>query len=378
MTKRPRKTLKTVVFDLDQAMESIAPTALAQEWDNVGLIVGDPAAMIHRVLLCIDLTHAVIDEAIRKRIELVLAYHPPIFRPIGTLRADSTGTDALVFRCVEEGIAIYATHTALDAAEGGTNDVIAALLGIQQTGPLEWVDQAGPGQHKLVVFVPPEEVENVADAMFAAGAGQIGDYSRCSYRVCGTGTFLGGESTSPAVGRKGRLEYVEEVRLEAIVPGQVLPGVIQSMIEAHSYEEPAFDIYPLKPKPARGIGRVGALPGAITLSSLARKLKRSTGATCVQTVGPVDRKVSRAVIVVGAAGSLPFRIPLMPRDVIITGEIRHHDALTIQRHDCTAIALGHWASERPVLEPLAKRLQESLPGIALTVSRADADPFHPA
>ena len=378
MTKRPRRTLKTVVFDLDQAMELIAPTAFAQEWDNVGLLAGDPAAAIHRVLLCIDLTHAVIDEAIRKRIELVLAYHPPIFRPIVTLRADSTGTDALVFRCVEEGIAIYSTHTALDAADGGTNDVIALLLGIQQTEPLEWVDQAGSGQHKLVVFVPPEEVEKVADAMFAAGAGHIGDYSRCSYRVCGTGTFLGGKSTSPAVGRKGRLEYVEEVRLEVIVPGQALPGVIQSMIEAHSYEEPAFDIYPLKPKPARGIGRVGTLPGAITLSSLARKLKRSTGATCVQTVGPVDRTVTRAVIVVGAAGSLPFSIPLMPSDVIITGEIRHHDALTIQRHDCTAIALGHWASERPVLEPLARRLQKLLPDITLTVSRTDTDPFHPA
>ena len=378
MTKRPRRTLKTVVFDLDQAMELIAPTAFAQEWDNVGLLAGDPAAAIHRVLLCIDLTHAVIDEAIRKRIELVLAYHPPIFRPIVTLRADSTGTDALVFRCVEEGIAIYSTHTALDAADGGTNDVIALLLGIQQTEPLEWVDQADSGQHKLVVFVPPEEVEKVADAMFAAGAGHIGDYSRCSYRVCGTGTFLGGKSTSPAVGRKGRLEYVEEVRLEVIVPGQALPGVIQSMIEAHSYEEPAFDIYPLKPKPARGIGRVGTLPGAITLSSLARKLKRSTGATCVQTVGPVDRTVTRAVIVVGAAGSLPFSIPLMPSDVIITGEIRHHDALTIQRHDCTAIALGHWASERPVLEPLARRLQKLLPDITLTVSRTDTDPFHPA
>lgn len=378
MTKRPRRTRKTMVLNLCQAMESIAPTTLAQEWDNVGLIAGDPTATIHRVLLCIDLTHAVIDEAIRKRIELVLAYHPPIFRPIGTLRADSTGTDALVFRCIQRGIALYATHTALDTAEGGTNDVIAALLGIQETEPLEGVDQASPVEHKLVVFVPPEEVEKVADAMFATGAGHIGDYSRCSYRVRGTGTFLGGESTSPAVGRKGRLEYVEEVRLEAIVPDQALPGVIQSMIEAHSYEEPAFDIYPLKPKPARGIGRAGALPGTVTLSNLARRLKRSTGATCVQTVGPVDRTVARAVIIVGAAGSLPFRIPLMPRDVIITGEIRHHDALTIQRHDCTAIALGHWASERPVLEPLAKRLQKSLPDVTFTVSRADTDPFHPA
>ncbi len=378
MTTKRRTPRKSVVSDLCQAMELIAPTALAQEWDNVGLIAGDPAGRVRRVLLCIDLTPPVVEEAVLERIDLVVSYHPPIFKPITTLCADSAGADAVVFRCIQESIAIYAVHTALDAAEGGTNDVIACHCGIEKSEPLEYVDQPGAGEHKLVVFVPPEEVEMVADAMFNAGSGHIGDYSRCSYRVRGTGTFLGGESTSPAVGRKGRLEYVEEVRLETVVPGPALPNVIKSMIAAHSYEEPAFDVYPLKGKPVPRIGRVGALPKAVTLSALARRLKRWTGARCVQTVGPVDRTVARAVIVAGAAGSLPFRIPLMPSDVIITGEIRHHDALTIQRHDCTAIALGHWASERQVLAPLAKRLHDSLPDIAFTISRTDTDPFNPA
>ena len=150
------------------------------------------------------------------------------------------------------------------------------------------------------------------------------------------------------------------------------------MTRANPYDEPAFDIYPLKPKPVRGIGRVGELSRPTTLTRLAKRLKRSTQAACVQTIGLNDREVSRVVIVAGAAGSLPFRIPLAPNDCIVTGEIRHHDALTIDRVGCTAIALGHWASERPVLAPLTARLRKRLPGIAIEVSNADHDPFRTA
>ena len=368
---------RTFVADVCSAMETIAPTGLAQSWDNVGLLAGDPKAVVRRALACIDLTPPVVEEAIKKKIDLLLAYHPPIFKPVSSLRADSRGTDAAVFRCIRNGIAIYATHTALDAAKGGTNDVIASLCGIKQTEPLEYVDDPSVDECKLVVFVPADQLEKIADAMFNAGAGHIGDYGRCSYRTTGQGTFLGGEATSPSIGKRGRIEYVDEVRLETIVPSKALPGVVSAMIKAHSYEEPAFDIYPLKPRPVRGIGRVGSLPRAVTLRSLARRLKRATQAACVQIVGPSDRMIERAAIVVGAAGGLPLRTPLSLSDVVITGEIRHHDALAIQRTGSTAIALGHWASERPVLANLAKRLQEEVPGLHANISSADVDPFHP-
>jgi len=360
-------------------MEGIAPTALAQDWDNVGLLAGGPAAPVRRVLLCIDLAPAVVAEAVKKRANLVLAYHPPIFKPIKSLRADSRGTDAVVFECIRRGIAIYSTHTALDAADGGTNDVLASLCGIEQTEPLEYVDDPsgisdGP-KFKLAVFVPAGEVERVAEAMFEAGAGRIGDYTKCAFRTAGHGSFFGSESTKPTLGRKGRLEFVDEVRLETIVPGRVLPDVIRAMLRTHSYEEPAFDIYPLKTPPARGIGRVGNLPRPVTLGSLAGKLKRATGAACVQLVGPRGRKVERAAIVAGSAGDLPFRVKLSAADVIVTGEIRHHDALTIQRSGAAAIALGHWASEKPVLRVLAQRLVALLPSVRVGESRVDADPL---
>ena len=371
-TPKGSKTACTVSAFCD-AMEVIAPTRLAQSWDNVGLIAGDRTAPVRRALLCIDLTPAVAEEAIRRKADLVFAYHPPIFKPIARLVSPSAGTDATVLNCIRHGIAIYASHTALDAADGGTNDVIASLCGITETEPIEYAD--GAEAYKLVVFVPPGEVDAVADAMFAVGAGRIGDYTQCSFRLDGQGTFFGGDATQPAVGQRGQLEHAEEVRLETVVPGGALPAVVQAIRSAHSYEEPAFDVYPTRAELVRGIGRVGRLPRPITLKGLARKLKRAVSAACAQVVGDEERTVDRAIILVGAAGTLPFRVPPKPTDVIITGEIRHHDALSILRRDCSAIALGHWASERPMLTSLAERLAVALKGVTVEISGNDRDPF---
>jgi len=380
MSKRSpkhRRPYRTTVADYCSAMERIAPTALAQSWDNVGLIAGDTTAPVRRVLLAIDLTSPVLAEAVRFRADLLLAYHPPIFKPISSLRAPGGGMDALVFDCIRNGIAIYSTHTALDAADGGTNDVLAGLCGATRTSPLEYVDKPGARECKLVVFVPQEHVERVAGAMFAAGAGRIGDYECCSFRGAGAGTFFGRESTHPVVGEKGRLESVPEIRLETVVPAGHLPEIVAALRASHPYEEPAFDLYPLKPPPAPGIGRVGPLARPTTLAALATKLRAATRAANVQFVGEPKQRVERVIAVAGAAGSLPFRIPLTPSDAVITGEIRHHDALTFRRTGCSAVALGHWASERPVLEPLADHLAKLTTGVNLRLSRSDADPFSP-
>ncbi len=372
---RSRERNRVTVGAVCSAMERIAPPALAQEWDNVGLIAGDTQSGVRRVLLCIDLTAAVAKEAIRRRADLVLAYHPPIFKPIATLRAQGGGAEAAVFWCVRDGIAVYATHTALDAVDGGTNDVLAGLCGLGATQPLEWVDDPQNRECKLAVFVPRAHLEKVSGAVFGAGAGRIGEYERCSFRQEGQGTFLGGENTHPTIGERGQLETVEEVRLETVVPVTRLPEVVAALRGAHPYEEPAFDIYPLKGRPIRGIGRVGSFPRPIKLFELAASLKRGIGAAPVQVVGERGQRVKRAVIVAGAAGSLPFRVGLGGGDVVVTGEIRHHDALAIARCGAAAVALGHWASERPVLAPLAQRLGAALPGVRCTVSGADGDPF---
>jgi len=376
MARKPR-TRSATVGDLQATLAGIAPFHLAQSWDNVGLLAGDLAAPVRRVLLCIDLTPEVTDEAIQGAYEAVVAYHPAIFKPVARLTAQSPGPESEVFRCTAHGIAVFSLHTALDAAEGGTNDVIAAHCGISQTEPLEYVYGGEGTDVKFVVFVPAEHLDAVSEAMFAAGAGRIGEYSRCSYRLEGTGTFFGSAATNPAVGRKGRLETVAETRLEMVCTLHDVPRVHAAMAAAHPYEEPAFDIYPLKGPPERGIGRVGRLPKPIALAALARKLKNALATPCVQIVGDARAQVQRAIILVGAAGSLPFQAQPADGDVIITGEIRHHDALAFLRRGAAAIALGHWTSERPVLRSVADRVMAALPGIVAQLSASDQEPFAP-
>jgi len=365
----------STVGDVCSAMDALAPPRLAQEWDNVGLLVGDRRAACRRVLLCIDTTPAVLAEARRLRCPLIISYHPVIFRPVKTIRADSDGTDSLVHEAIRLGIAIYSPHTALDAAGGGTNDVLAELCGLRDVGPFEFV-AGGPRECKVVVFVPPDALDRVANAMFTAGAGRIGEYEQCSYRLRGEGTFFGTEATNPAVGKKGRLERVEEIRLEIVAPQNRIPEIVQAIRASHPYETPAYDIYPLESPPTKGIGRVGTLPPGTTPAALARTLKRRLKSPVVQLVGDPKGRVRRAAVCAGAAGRLPLEHPRSAdADVIVTGEIRHHDALAFLRLGKCAIALGHWESERPVLPRLAERLKTAVAGLNPVVSRADTGPL---
>jgi len=375
MAERSTATVRT----LCKAMEQIAPTWAAAEWDNVGLLVGDPARPVRRVLLAIDLTAAVLSEARRGRFEAVVAYHPPLFRPVTRFVVGTTEQHALAAEAAALGMAVYSPHTALDAAAGGPNDTLAELADLKDAVPFE-AAASGPDECKLVVFVPPQRVDAVAEAAFDAGAGRIGQYEKCSFRLAGKGTFFGTESTTPAVGRRGRFERVDEIRLEAIFPRDRLSAVVTAVRHAHPYEEPAFDVYPLHrlPDGRIGQGRIGRFARPTTLAALARSMRRKTGAANVVTVGGSARSLRRGLVCVGAAGTLPFEMPATPcgpGDVVITGEIRHHDALRYRRCGVAAIALGHWASERPVLKPLARRLTAMLGRVAVVVSRSDRDPF---
>jgi dinuclear metal center YbgI/SA1388 family protein len=360
-------------------MEQLAPPWAAAEWDNVGLLAGDPSWPAKRILLTIDLTGPVLDEAVRGKADVILAYHPPLFRPVKRLLPDRSTPAGLAAEALARRIAVYSPHTALDTAIGGTNDTLAELAGLRDLMPFD-AAAGGEPQCKLVVFVPAAEVDALADAVFEAGAGRIGEYQKCSYRLRGQGTFFGTEATDPTIGRKGRLERVEEIRLEVIFPKRRLAAVTAAVRRAHSYDQPAFDIYPLEPLPEGriGQGRIGGFDRAVTLATLARRLAKQTAAANVLTVGKRGGKLTRGLVCVGAAGALPFEIagrPCGPGDVVITGEIRHHDALRYDRCGVAAVALGHWASERPVLAPLAAMLRKLLPGLTATISRADRDPF---
>jgi dinuclear metal center YbgI/SA1388 family protein len=362
------------VNDLVNALEAIAPPSMAEEWDNVGLLVGDPTASIARVLLTIDYTPDVAAEAREANCGLVIAYHPPLFKPIKRIVA--SGASELLFAAIRDGIAIYSPHTAFDAADSGTNDVLADGLSLADRRPLRHaVDQSA--FCKLVTFVPAEALEKVSDALFEAGAGKIGGkYSRCSFRTDGTGTFQGDADSSPAVGEAGKFERVPEIKIETVVERSKLEAVVRALKISHPYEEPAFDLTALvAPPTGNGQGRIGNLPSDVTLEMVGNLLKRIVGVERLLVVGDRDRMIRKVAICAGSGGDLLPEAIAAKVDLFITGELRHHDALSAQRAGVAVLCTLHTNSERIALARLADRLREKITGVEFVQSTRDRDPF---
>ena len=353
-------------------LERFAPCATAAEWDNVGLLLGDPAAGVSRVMTCLTLTPDVSAEAVREGANLVVTHHPVLFRAVKKLTA-TTSDGQVVLPLLRAGIAVYSPHTAFDNCHGGINDNLCQRLGIVNAVPLRPRDARR--QCKLVVFVPDADLQKVSDAVFAAGAGVIGQYNECSFRLSGTGTFYGTDSTNPTVGQKGRREEVSEWRLEVVVPENLVSSTVAAMRTAHSYEEPAFDVYPLKPGTDGGEGRIGELPHPTTLGELAKHAKATLSAAAVQVVGDLTRPVRTVALACGAAGEFLTDAIKRKSDVFLTGEVRFHDALTARGANVALILPGHYATERPAVEDLAAKLAADFPGATVWASRDERDPL---
>jgi dinuclear metal center YbgI/SA1388 family protein len=353
-----------------RAMDEIAPLRLAEPWDNVGLLAGDPDQDVTKVLLAIDYTPDVAHEARIERCDCVVAYHPPIFDAVKRITAPSP-----IFEAIKAGIALYSPHTALDVAEGGTNDLLADALGLKERHPLRITPNKAVSC-KLIVFSPLEAVEKISKAMFDAGAGRIGNYSCCSFRSPGHGTFFGDESTHPAAGQRGKLEQVEELRIETILPMSKVEGAIRALRQAHPYEEPAFDLVQLAAPPeGSGQGRIGDLPQAIGREELIARVKKALELEHVLVAGPTTGLVTRAACLAGVGREHLADALAQKAGVYLTGEIPHHDALRAASAGCTVIATLHSNSERGVLKRLASLLWQKLPDLPTVVSREDRDPF---
>ena len=365
MAKRDKIKLTEVL----KVLEEIAPTRYAESWDNVGLLVGDPSQNISSLMLTIDYTPAVADETIAKRCNLVIAYHPPIFHGMKRITSDD-----LIFDAIRKNVAIYSPHTAIDVAEGGTNDLLCDILGMKDRQPLR-LSETKATQFKLVTFVPEKDLEKVSRALFEAGAGRIGNYSSCSFQIGGTGTFFGEEAAHPKVGKSGKMERVAEVRLETVVPIARVANVIRALRESHSYEEPAFDLNQLAAPPeGLGIGRIGTLP-ATSRNKIFQQIKRGLGIHHLLISGPMTGQITRAAVCAGAGGDFLDDAIAQKAQLYLTGEIRHHDALKAARAGMTVVCTLHSNSERAILKRLAAELARRLPAVKVLVSRADRDPF---
>jgi dinuclear metal center YbgI/SA1388 family protein len=361
----------TPLRSLIDALETIAPTRHAEAWDNVGLIAGDPDQPVTKVLLTIDYTPAVADEAASGGFDAIVAYHPPIFEAVKRVTAGS-----LIFDAIQRGVALYSPHTALDVAEGGTNDMLADAIGMDATdrGPLRLIEPKA-SQYKLVTFVPEKDVQRVADALFEAGAGRIGNYTRCSFQSPGMGTFYGEDGTNPTVGQAGKLERAPEVKVETVMPIAWMQKVLAALRKAHPYEEPAFDLVQLAASPEKlGQGRIGTLPPTPRAQVIDR-IKGELGLNHLLVAGATDGTITRAACCAGACGDMLDDAIRQNAELYLTGEMRHHDAIKAANAGLTVVCTLHSNSERPVLKRLARRLTEALPELPNQISRADCDPF---
>jgi dinuclear metal center YbgI/SA1388 family protein len=365
----------TTVADLITALEAFAPRALAAEWDNVGLLLGDAAAPVQRVMTCLTVTPDSVAEAVETQTNLIVSHHPVLFRPTKRLTT-ATPEGRMLLNLVQAGVAVYSPHTAFDNCAGGINDLLAQKLGLTGVGPLRTVD--GERRCKIVVFVPDKDLGKVSDALFAAGAGHIGQYRECSFRLAGTGTFFGTDAANPTIGVKGRREEVSEWRLEVVCPERLVDPVVAAMRSAHSYEEPAYDVYALRPdRAAVGEGRLGTLPVPIPLNRLGQLVKENLKAVSVQIVGSPGQMVQRVAIACGAAGEFLADAVSRKADVFLTGEVRFHDCLAAQVQQIALVLPGHYATERIGIEALADRLQQQFPSLQIWPSRRERDPLAP-
>jgi dinuclear metal center YbgI/SA1388 family protein len=352
------------VRDIAETIERIAPTPLSEGWDNCGLQVGEPAAAANRVLVALTPLDEVFDEAEDKGADFLLFHHPLIFDPIKSVNTGSYPGN-LVARALRRDLAVYAAHTSYDAAPGGVSVALAEALGLR--GPFEIVSPRGE-LRKLVVFVPEEYVDAIADALAGEGAGVIGEYTHCTFRTPGTGTFLGGETTDPYLGERGRQEKVEEIRLETVVPAHAARRAAAAAVAAHPYEEAALDLYPVDGHPEGcGYGRVGTLPAPMTPEELTEHVASSLGFSARLVADP-ERSIERVAVLGGSGGSFVAEAAASGAQAYITGDLDYHDALLADSLGLTAIDAGHAATELPSLEPLARRLAEMV-DVPVEVSR---------
>ena len=352
--------------DVIEVLDDAYPPRLAQSWDSVGLVCGDPDDALDSVTVAVDATPVVVGEVPEGG--LLLAHHPLLLRGVDTVAA-STPKGALVHRLIRTGRSLFTAHTNADSAAPGVSDALAEALGLTVTAVLEPLAAAGD-LDKWVVYVPRENAEAVQEAVFEAGAGQIGDYSHCSWSVAGIGQFLPHEGASPAVGSVGSVEQVAEDRFEVVAPARARSAVLAAMRAAHPYEEPAFDIFALVPPPSdAGLGRIGTLAEPEPLRSFVSRVATALPQTSwgVRAAGDPDRLVSRVAVCGGAGDSLLAAAAGADVHAYVTADLRHHPADEHRRASNVAlIDVAHWASEFPWCEQAAGILRSRF-GAALPV-----------
>ncbi|BDC73113.1 Nif3-like dinuclear metal center hexameric protein [Prescottella equi] len=341
-------TTVPTLADVIGALETAYPPALAESWDSVGLVAGDPADEVRKVVVAVDATAAVVDEALAGGAQLLLVHHPLLLRGVDTVGAH-TPKGALLHRLIRGGCALYSAHTNADRADPGVSDALAGALGLVATRPL--VPIPDTTTDKWVVMVPTTDTVRVREALFAAGAGELGDYRECSWTVTGDGQFRPLPGAAPTLGVVGEVETVREDRVEVIAPRRSRARILAALRAAHPYEEPAFDVFETADFPgSRGLGRIGELPEPQTLREFTARVAAALPRTewGVRAAGDPDRVVRTVAVCGGSGDSLLDTVSGLGADVYVTADLRHHPADEhLRRGGPALVDVAHWASEQP-------------------------------
>ncbi len=368
------------VAEIASWVEHEYPPALAESWDAVGLVCGQPEAPVSRILVTVDVTRAVVSEALAAGADFILAHHPLLLTPVhGVAATDANGR--LIHQLIEGGCALMTAHTNADAGRGGVSDALAAALGLVEVRPLD----RSPREplDKIVVFVPAAAVSDVVDALAAAGAGSIGNYDRCAHVVEGKGTFRPLSGADPHIGAIGEVEAVSEHRVEMVAPRSRREAVVTALRAAHPYEEPAFDVVEMAQLASDlGIGRIGRLPRPTLLATFAEQVAAVLPATAqgVRVAGDLDGKVEIVAVCGGSGDSYLHLADARGADVYLTSDLKHHRVSDHRQADrCAVIDVAHYASEFPWCGRVADALTASFnePGdtVSVTTSRVVTDPW---
>lgn len=352
------------VKEIIELMQAIAPEWLACEGDPVGLHAGSRKSTVKRIMLALDATVEVIAEAKKKKCDMLITHHPRFFRGLKTVDED-TFEGEIAASLIRNKIALYCAHTNLDAAPGGINDMLADIAGLVDTKVLDKVCR--DRMLKLTVFVPDENIDEVKEAICDAGAGAIGEYTDCTYRVPGLGTFRPSDESDPYIGSAGVLEEVEEWRLEAVLPESAERAVLAALKQVHPYEEIAYDVVNLRRGESYGLGRVGKLKKKIKLQTLAKNLKKSTGSQATTILGDSAMELSKIAVWSGSGVNIN-KVVRSGVDALVCGELSYHFAEILQKEGIAAIVLGHGPCEQIILEPLAESLHQGLEGVEVVVA----------
>jgi dinuclear metal center YbgI/SA1388 family protein len=358
--------------EIQQTLEHFAPSEYQEDYDNSGLIIGRPDDEVTGVLISLDITEEIIEEAIRGKCNLVISHHPMIFKGLKRITG-TTVTERMVSMAIKNGIAIYAMHTNLDNSAMGLNHRFGSLLGLKNCRVLR------PGKErlaKLVTFCPVDHAGKVRDALFEAGAGKIGNYDCCSYNLTGEGTFRASENTNPFVGEKNVLHHETETRIEVIFPRIIESKVVTSLLSTHPYEEVAYDIYPLSnPAGFTGSGMIGELDGPVTEKTFLENVKKITGLPVLRHSGLPGKKIFRVAICTVSGAFLISEAKRAGADAFLTADLKYHDFFEAEGK-IIITDIGHYESERIAKDLIYDILIKKFPTFAFLISKINTNPVN--